>query len=418
MTFKPLEFEILSTNTLNLEGEFSTKLGRYKIVDHAAAQSTSPILKKRNSLELLILKTQQVIDCKTNRLTARDVFNQLVNELREVLKHNHEEDIEESTLFLLGALLHRYFRLIAEYDTYNSYMYFYATDVKNCKLFQSIRNALGLPQLMGVDYREKDLELIDVTTIVTSLEVFQENMLLKDEKQIPKFKKYPHFEKDVNFELYLQGIIDQHKLVGAPVLNQFKGINFIKSLAVQMNNDQREIDEALQAWSNTLDKHAQNFNLLTHEYLESHISTHVISPVLKGRILGLFNTDYIRTRLGALTLEDFLLAMKSCHATKASYILTGGYSLLLRSESITTLTFCINQALGIEDEPELFDDKEKLRSIRFLKEYLKQNPVAVLDYEFFAGKEKMDTFISQNEEALVNSVRIQKKSEERSSLHV
>ena len=431
MTFQPLEFEILNTNTINLESKFSTRLGRYKIVDTAPKQASSSAAKKINTLELLILRTQQVIDCKTDRTSARDVFNQLVNELREVLKPNEKtaeertKDMEESTLFLLGALLHRYFRLIKEYDssivTY-SFSFFVTQDVKYCRLFQAIRSALGLPKEVDGDYRKRDLTRLDVTTIVTSLEVFQENMLLKDENQIPRFKKYPHFEQDPNFQFYLQNIIDEYKQVGLPILNQFKAINFVTSLAVKLNNEQREIEKALHAWSSILVKDHQDFSLLNREQIESHINAYVNPEPLRDKILDLFNTDYIQKRLASFAHGSFLLAMKSCYATKASYILTGGYALLLQTDAkpplSDKLTFCMNQALHIVDKPEEFDDTEKLRSIRYLKEYIEQNPDVELDCEFFAGKEPMNTQISESEQSLVNSIRSARELKERTGLHV
>ena len=50
------------------------------------------------------------------------VFNSLVNELLEVTKKDKEEFEElyrQSTQYLLGALLHRYFRLHQKYDDWN-----------------------------------------------------------------------------------------------------------------------------------------------------------------------------------------------------------------------------------------------------------------------------------------------------------
>lgn len=123
MTFTPPEFKILSVNTRNLETVFSTLLGRYKIItDPPVSEAVSSGEIISNTLETLLARTHKVVICKTDRETARDVFKQLSNELREVLKENNEEKNKQAILFLLGALLHRYFRLIKEYDNFNSYI--------------------------------------------------------------------------------------------------------------------------------------------------------------------------------------------------------------------------------------------------------------------------------------------------------
>lgn len=100
MTFTPPEFKILSVNTRNLEAVFSTLLGRYKIITDPPVSevvSSSEII--RNTLETLLARTHKVVICKTDRETARDVFKQLSNELREVLKENNEEKISKPFCF-------------------------------------------------------------------------------------------------------------------------------------------------------------------------------------------------------------------------------------------------------------------------------------------------------------------------------
>lgn len=399
MAFTPPGFSTLRVNTLNLDTKFSTLLGRYKIIETPAVDA-SPTSKKPNNLEVLIARTQQVIVCKTDRLTAREVFNQLVNELREVLKAENEEQNNRGAMFLLGALLHRYFRLIKEYDGFNSYTFFTTSDVRNCKLFIAIRAALQLPKEMPDDYRKKDLGILDVTTVVTALEAFRDNMQLKDDHNIDRFKKYAHFARDVNFELYLQNIIDEHKRIGLPVLKQFQAIHFIQSLVAKIDVEAQQINEALVTWNKLLVREHPDFSLLSIEAVEAHITAKITSEPLREKIIDFLYTPYIRSNFATMNHTTFLAAIKKCHTDIASYTVCGGYSLILLSGGIERLKFSIYQALGIEARPEELTDKYSLFGIKFLKQFVDNNPDIVLDYEFFGGKERMNTQISQKEEAL------------------
>lgn len=410
MAFIPPGYSTLRVNTLNLDTKFSTKLGRYNIVE-SKPSSEKPL----SSLEVLIIRTQQVIVSKTDRATARDVFNQLVNELREILKGDNEEQKNRGAKFLLGALLHRYFRLIQEYDDYNNgcarfTLFFRPWDVRSSRFFLAIRSALKLPEDKSDNFRQKDLVILDVQTIVTSLKVFQENMLSAGDDKIPRYKKYPHFEQDAHFTEYLKKIIADHEKIGLPVLTQFKAVQFIQSLAIKVETERLQIEEELIKWSKLLEKENGDFSKLDLEKIEAHITINIKSEPLKEKILDLLYTGYMKTNLATMNHTTFLAAMKKCQTDIATYTVCGGYALLLQSKGIKQLQFCIYQALGIQEKPEDFTDKDMLTGIKFLKQFVENNPDTVLDYEFFGGKEKMNTQISQNEEALILSTK--EKSEE------
>lgn len=427
MTFTPPEFETISVNTRNLESIFSTLLGRYKIITDTPVSETassSEIIK--STLETLLARTHKVVICKTDRETARDVFKQLSNELREVLKENNEEKNKQSILFLLGALLHRYFRLIKEYDTFNSYIpvpsFFFKykppSEVKDCRLFQTIRVALGLPVSMEKNYQVNDLKILDVTTIVTALETFRDNMLLmvvdKDEEKKPRYKTYPHFAADRNFETYLQDIIDEHKKRNSSVLNQFKAIGFMQSLLKKMEQEHRQIKEALDSLSKLLQRNFSDFKTLNIELLEEQIKAHIKSEDLQENIVDLLYTRHIKSKFGELDHQSFIKEMNICSYSFASYKILGGFCLLLQHQGIKEqLRFCIYQALGLGINSDELTDKDMLNGIRFLKKYFTDNPSVELNYDFFGGKEPMNTFILQTELALDKKVQEQNKSQEK-----
>ncbi|MFS9440307.1 lpg1751 family Dot/Icm T4SS effector [Legionella pneumophila] len=428
MTFTPPEFKILSVNTRNLETVFSTLLGRYKIItDPPVSEAVSSGEIISNTLETLLARTHKVVICKTDRETARDVFKQLSNELREVLKENNEEKNKQAILFLLGALLHRYFRLIKEYDNFNSYIpvpsFFFKykppSDVKDCRLFQAIRLALGLPEVMEKNYRINDLKILDVTTIVTALETFRDNMQLiigKDEGKMPRYKSYPHFAADKNFETYLQEIIDEHKRRNPIVLNQFKAINFIQSLVKQIEEEQHQIEEALTHLGKLLPKTCSDFKTISLELMEEQIKAQIESNVLQEKIIDLLYTGHIQENFSTMDCGSFIEAMKNCNNSLARYRALGGYCLLLQNEGVKEqLRFCIHQALGVEINPNELTDKDMLDAIRLLKTYFEANPKVELNFDFFGGKGSMNTFILQTELALAKKVQTVNKAQEDNS---
>lgn len=406
MAFTPPAFALLRVNTLNLDTALSTLLGRYKIVDNQAGSATSsnsnstPV---QNSLEILLARTNQVVVCETDRISSRDVFKQLSNELRDVLKEKDEVKNQKATLFLLGALLHRYFRIIKSYEGYSSWF----TTPFNSDLFIAIRGALRLPaDATYKNYWNKDLMILDVTTIVTALEVFRDNMYLKDQEQVPRYMKYPHLKDDVNFEIHLKEIIDEHSERGKITLNQFKAVRFIQSLGKKLEIEQQQVDDALIKWSKELVRDHSDFSQLNLESIESHVRSHIKDCPLQEKILDLLYTPAIKLNLQNMDHTNFLSEMKRCNANICSYILFGGYSLLLQSGAVKEkLELRIHQALGIEKDPSVVTSKDKLDGINFLQLFLTNNPEVVLDYEFFEGREKMLTLISQNELALLKKIK-------------
>ncbi|BCA95799.1 hypothetical protein TUM19329_21600 [Legionella antarctica] len=402
MAFTPPGFSTVRVNTRNLDITLSTLLGRYKIAD------VDDAVIKRNSLEVLIARTQQVIDCKSARATQLEVFNLLINELREVLKLKDQEKNNKGTLFLLGALLHRYFRLMQEYDNWSTR--FYTWDPRSCKLFLAIRAALQLPEQMPYDYRQTDLAILDVTTIVTALETFRDNMKLKDEQQIPRFKKYHHFAvEDPNFETHLQEIIDKYKMSGAPVLKQFKAIDFIQSLADKVEAEHQLIKQTLLEWNRIFAREHPDFDFVNIETIESHMITHIKTASTREKILDLLYTPFIKSNTENADHHSFLAAMKKCSSDTACHTIIGGYSLLLQYPGMEKLKFCINQALGIEKNTEDLTNEDSLTELQFLKQFIEKNPEAALNYEFFGGKNKMNTQILQIEEALTHEIKEQKE---------
>ncbi len=304
MTFTPPSIEKLVENTNKLEERFSIQLNRYSIKKPES-------IKKQTDLSWWFARTQGVVDCKTGRDTAHEVFNQLVNELRHV---NAEDPVQnkKATSFLVGALLHRYFRILQEYDDYNAYLsLLWRSYPGNCRLFIAIRAALKFPEVTSTDaksfttedFKKKDIECkenplgMDNASIVIHLETFRDNMLLEDEKKEPRYKKYEHLKKDINFEKHLNEIITFYKARAAPVLKQLKAIQFIESLTIDVIAKCKLQISALDEWHKRLVKDHPNFSTLDLNTIEAHIETHVKEDEVKEQLLDLLNTKRIKDKL-------------------------------------------------------------------------------------------------------------------------
>ena len=412
MAFSPPGFPIIMVNTLNLDWKLSTLLGRYNKLMSKASPSTaalSPHLAAQSPLEILLARTNYVIDCKTtNRTTARDVFKQLSIELREVLNEKDEAKNKQATFFLLGALLHRYFRIIKEYDRSYS-RWIVAPNPKKCSLFKAIRSALKLSDEMPEHYKSKDLELLDVTTIVTALEVFRDNMLMVPEgEQYPKYMKYAHFKADKNFEFYLNEIIEEHSVRGESVLRQFKAVNFIQSLSQKVESEQKKVEEIIINWTKELQRDQPDFSKLNAKTIKSHLKAHVPKGLLRELVADLLYTGVITSKFLTLDHRSFLYEMKKANLDTASHTVFGGYALLLQSKDINDdMKFCIREVLGIADGRQVLSSKDLLNGIKFLEIFMANNPDVELNYDYFCGKLAMNTQIAQNKLVLNKLIKEQ-----------
>ncbi|PWY56226.1 hypothetical protein DGG96_07765 [Legionella qingyii] len=409
MTFIPPTFAKFRVNTLNLETKYSTILGRYTVVDGQVNDGASAL--QQSSLDVLIARTNEVIKCKSDRTPQIEVFNQLVNELRQIPKEN-KKDTEQGALFLLGALIHRYFRLIKEYDNFNyyaSWTIWGKCNVTDCKLFQAIRRALKFKELdsdlIKKTFRADDLKTLDVVTIVKALEVFRNNMLLEDKEKVPRFMKYPHFAEDRNFKSYLQDIIDEHTRRGSAILNRFTAIEFVKTLAEQIENERQQLEKDIEKWCKGVAKDYKDFNVfknLDEEAINVSLIKYVESDTSRNIIFSLFYTPLIQENLETTDHSSFLTKMKACYDSTCSYMLFGGYVLLLQQSKMldTDLLFTLQQALGLEKSLDELTKEDMLDGVKFLKQFLETEPGAVLDCTFFNGKDKMLTAIARAEKEL------------------
>jgi hypothetical protein len=407
------EFPLLKVNTLNLNSRLSILLGRYTVVSNPLLNGgAADVSVGETCLEVLIARTNRMLQCETKRVSAREVFKKLVDELKLIPKGN-EALVKQGASVLLGALIHRYFRILQEYADYNI-LSFWQYNPLNCSLFQAIREALQFDMKAEADvFRESDLKQLDVLTIINSLEAFRDAMLLEDGKKKPRFMNYPHFAQDEHFRVYLQNIIDHHIALdnkaskSDSLLGQFKAILFVQSLVNKLDLEHRQIEQGLDACRELLVKEYLDFSKTEPEIIEAHIASHIESNSIKSKILSLFNTPYIQDKFATYDPSSFFLAMKQCHYNKSGCTVFGGYTLLLQSDDINKKTkHCIYQALGLGIDASTLTGKEFLVGIQFLKQLMETDSAVDLDCRFFGGKVNLCTKISQIEESLVGGVQV------------
>ncbi|CAM3055753.1 Dot/Icm secretion system substrate [Legionella steigerwaltii] len=420
MTFIPPAFAKLRVNTLNLEIKYSTLLGRYKVVDSQVGEGSSAV--QPSSLEVLIARTNDVIKCKTGRDSQLEVFNSLVNDLRQIPKEDREQ-IKQGTLFLLGALIHRYFRLIKEYENPDGYISwnFFGCDVTTCKLFIAIRRALKFKEIDVIKkrYKEDDLKILDAVTAVKALETFRDNMFMEDSEKVPQFMNYPHFAKDVNFKQYLQDIIKEQTKRGEVILHRFKAISFIQSLATQIENERQLIEKDIEKWCKGVAKEKEykdfnTFRTLNDKSINESITKHVESEKARNIIFSLFYTPLIQENLESMDHGAFLIKMKECYDFTCSFMLFGGYALLLQHEPKMFdkhFSFIMQQALGLERSLDDLTKEDMFNGVKFLKQFFETEPAVVLDFEFFDGRDKMNTALATAESELHSLLTTPQKKE-------
>lgn len=389
MGYTPPKYNVLRVNTLNMEALLSNSLKRYQI-------SPSVII-KQTSLEILIARANDVIHSQTDRVSARDVIENLVNELRPCTKQNDDKN-KQATLFLLGALVHRYLRLIKEYDHYHIAS-FWVSDPRGSQLFNSIRKALRLEDHSS-QYRITDLKILDATTIVSCLEVFRSNMLAVNEQQIPRYKRYKHLAQDVNFESHLNELIEEHTKIAAPVLKLFKAIQFLQSVVKQLDEELAQVELDLNGLVGALKKQGIEWASIDCELIENLIGQLSFSESSSSQLIHLLYTPFIQVNLNTMNDEAFVQQMKSCHADIATYRLFGAYVLLIKHiEPNKDLNFCFQKVLGIENIG-LLTVSEMLTGIKFFSEYISCCDESSLNGSFFGHQVTLESLVLHVEKEL------------------
>ncbi len=375
MPYIPLHYTKLSVNTKSLKEEFDKKLKRYTLIE---SQDIS-----QNALQVLIARTHDVIECKTGRVGPQDAIAQLVRELKNFIDDNGEKN-QHAAFFLLGALLHRYYRIKGEWLTSSG------------ELLKSISNALRLEKTK--EYEQKKL---DPVTVYSALKVFQNNMLKLNEEHIPRYKNYEHFaDKGTHFVSNLKIIVETHYERARPYLLQYNAIFFLQSVVTHLNNNLVRIESGLKELKLLLQNDYSDSMELNITDIKSFIDN-LPSSCPKEILNALLGSKYVFDKVQNKTIPDYLYWMKQCQLQLATWDLFGAYMLITSNlDSDSKLCGCLLTALSLELGWDDICYDTRLNGINCFKKYLKENKETQLNYDFFGGEEEMKKMLEITEERI------------------
>ncbi|USQ12560.1 hypothetical protein J2N86_07440 [Legionella lytica] len=420
MTLKTVGYEFLRINIQNLKREYSNYLERYTIEMTEAEKKDASEITDNPLLILLDRVNKYVVQCKTDRVSDRDVFPKLTDEIRRSAQTT-AEDKKRDTLYLLGGLIHRYLRIETEYNEYNqSRLNLYSWFSRNtlwkptdCRLYVAIKSALGL----------SEANKLDDYTIVNALEVFQENMEMdveveeqvgKEKKQVKKkrYQTYPHFSTvDPNFKSNLEKMIATHKESGKSMIRQFEAIDFLQSLMKKLDQENQPIEREINEWCASLAKTHKNFGLLSKELIEQHLNQYYQSKPEKTNdkehiqylLEGILNNP---TFIANNDHSKFLNELVISNTDPSRSICCGAYILLLKQGNldkklVTQMTnaFGFSEKLTIEVQVACLKAfKAYADDVTDLSKASAPEDEVQLDYKFF-GTSK--TMVSQTTQLIV-----------------
>lgn len=378
------------------------------------AQPAAPKVPLRN-LIILINNTEELVNCDTDKVPQRDAIKKLRSEFQSNLKNIKAEDADKAYQYYLGALLHRYFRIINDYALWKKKAFWSFTTPANCRLFQSIRTALNLTE---PDY-ENDLNSLDILTVVSSLQMFRDSMLSEDQ-----YKKYPHFsDKKTNFVEYLDEIIEQQKNRNRLILNQFLALDFLESLVNHLDAKKKTLDLILKQWCEQLEHDYRDFSQLEEHTIRQHLNEHIEDKQSRASIGMIFNLEVIQHQLseGIEEHEHFQELMKMGCASILSYILLGGCALVLRSREIlgdkkqnSDLRFLINKCLEMNLRHP--SDSSQLSALTVMYTYLENSKEAEsalkTDCFSYRGMKEFSLLVLKEEQLLTSEMESKGKEKE------
>lgn len=411
--FTPPGFITLRTNTSNLFIVFSKHAGLYQVPEKIQASIlpaplTSPIFPAAqpvSTLQLLLARvSESLLNSNSARIDHRDFFVDLQKELLPYI--NDEAMINNCTMLLLGALFYSYFIILKEYaDSNVKYYFFKPNKPENCQFFSAIRTVLDLTPPTQ-NYKIRDLERLDTSTVTACLEVFQTYLLTPDKNNVPKYRTIKYFMADPKFEANLSQMIKSQEARDPIQVKQYYAVCFLQSLAKKLNEEHDLVKDAISKWSAQLIKDHASFGELGIDKIELHIDKYYAQNViLRDAVKAAFNVENVHTKLATFTQEQFVETLLKNNSDIYAYILFGGYVVLLESPDLDDkLKFCLHKALEVETRVSEMSSKIMSYGIRVLNQYIEDNPSLIVNCKFFGGKNEMITKVSQTNQNLLTRV--------------
>lgn len=366
MAYTPPIFSELLQKTHNLIHTFSAIARRYNPPGRASLDSPKewseiyklPSLASDNpsSLDvLLVLINEEMLKKKncSDRASQIEVFRKLYTELFPVALQSNEENKKAALQMLLGALFHRYYRIIAEYSW--SYSFWGTRDEeevkkrcrRQCRLFVVIEDILGIT-------KENHL---DPLTVTTCCQTFRANMELDD-----NYKKFPHFKDDPNFFIYLDRIIKEQEQKSTPYKKQIEGIDFLESLAEMVEQLHQNVHSALEDVFKTLENSSSHEKFSLDIVRELSLEN-IKNPGIRKKVVELISSacNYICSETPEKS-EDVLWfkeVVTACLNSRSQYALFGAFvAMLYRPIKMEQLTKSLKLVLECSSENNINADHQ------------------------------------------------------------
>ncbi len=364
MPYSPPDFSALLRASEDLENHFSAIANRYK----------------SSNLEALLQAVTQEI-CDTQKYKAKsfkrqeqaDVFRLLSNELARI---TNAEQKNEALQCMLGALIHRFFRIETEYKhRIDSKLISFIGQVnpESCGLYQAIKRVLNV-------CRENPL---DPLTIVSCCQSFYDNM-----RKDNRYQKFPHFKEDPQFFSNLQRIIDKYRPAAEPVLIQIHAIKFLQSLARQMKKISDKTDAECQLLIRHLQKYYPDLSQLDLDTVIKILPDKIKDEGSRQRIQLLLSLNYIVKNVADWNYEQFEMRLHQCVVARSQYALFGAYMLVFEDKPHEEMQhFKDVTHLALNPDGDTIPVDVKLKGIRALEDwFLDINENHALDCTTWAGK--------------------------------
>lgn len=393
LTLGPLEK--LIKNTGSLYSIYNALISTYCPVNNFT-QSPQKIF-----AELIDRADKVIQSADTGRNTERNSLLKLITELKEYKDSANTAQVKTATLILLGGLIHRLLRLENAWGGLNS------------DLYKAIREVLLLTE-------NNKLDKITITNALASFKVYITEKVYasalsaqKREIMIPRYKTYPHLASDQFLEK-LDTMMQENYCVIEK--KPFFAINFLESLAAQLQKDFSWFNKELDEWFAALKKEKKDFSKNNFGAIQTHLDNYCSSKnkpsKFKQEIVDIFFSHLMQKREKA-DFESFVADIQQAHLAARIMTLHGGYIYLLYQGKKQGDTYVLHP----RDIPQLLisrlktavdrdtNDLEYLRlSTKFLYHYLfhrqSDEDFPELNCEFFDGGAMMFNGLIQLTEAI------------------
>lgn len=354
-------------------------------------------------LEFLFNNTQKEMEAyvKKNgdRITQAKALLQLVLELKSdenyaiALAKNEkqysESDraiIDKTHKIMLGALIHRYLRIIDEYKPIKKtaglfggvgdYLTkkVYNPTPTNSDIFKSLASILNITAQ----------NQLDPMTIQSACESFASFMQYKD-----RYTNYVHYQNDVNFISHLEAMIHKAAKAAEPELAQINKIKFLISLTKNIQEKTQDIEILLAS----LEKKLTEKDLpLNFEVILKHAKPLFINEEIGIRFNLLMDRPYVAEHIHRWNVVTFIEETREALYTNSRYALFGGFFMVFHQAKEfqqQLLVKSIANVLKFDKAGNEFETNSLLLSLKFLNNWFMKINIddSTVDWTLFDGKD-------------------------------